>query len=116
MGVIQQFILDTIKYFTELNSEKALRFGMGALIIYLFIGHNNAIKTVNANLVACEKRTANMIAQRDSIFTLRYKEHNDEMQARLTLMEKILAETEKNKVSVNKVTNKIQSKILNDVH
>ena len=116
MGVIQQFFLDTIKYFTELNSEKALRFGMGALIIYLFIGHNSAIKTVNANLLACEHRTAHLITERDSIFTLRYKEHNDEMQARLTLMEKVLAETEKNKLSVDKISNKIQRKILNDVH
>ncbi len=116
MGALQQFFLDTIKYFTELNSEKALRFGMAALIIYLFVGHNSAIKTVNANLLACEHRTANLIAERDSVFTLRYKEHNDEMQARLTLMEKILAETEKNKLTVDKVSNKIQSKILNNVN
>jgi len=34
----------------------------------------------------------------------------------LTLMEKVLAETEKNKLSVDKISNKIQSKILNDVH
>ncbi len=111
MGAIQEFFLNTVKYFTELNSEKALRFGMGALIIYLFYGHNHAIQTVNDNLLACEKRTANLISERDSVFTLRYNEHNAEMQTRLELMEKVLAETERNKVAVNTISNKIQKKV-----
>lgn len=116
-----QILIDLIKYFTELSSEKALRFLLGTVAIslgsWIFIIQRNNAKAhaafkaeYQAQLLKCEFNVNRRLIERDSLFTLLYNVKVESLNNELKAIKDILAESKKDVKTVKKLADNIVDK------
>jgi hypothetical protein len=116
-----QILIDLIKYFTELSSEKALRFLLGTVAIslgsWIFIIQRNNAKAhaafkaeYQAQLLKCEFNVNRRLIERDSLFTLLYNVKVESLNNELKAIKSILAESKKDVKTVKKLADNIVDK------
>lgn len=119
-----QILIDLIKYFTDLSSEKALRFFLAGSVIclgsWIFIIQRNNAKAhsafkaeYQAQLLKCEFNVNRRLIERDSLFTLLYNVKVEALNTELKNIKELLQESKQNVKIVKKLTNNIVDKSTN---
>lgn len=119
-----QILIDLIKYFTDLSSEKALRFFLAGSVIclgsWIYIIQRNNTKAHNAfkaeyqaQLLKCELNVNRRLIERDSLFTLLYNVKVEALNTELKNIKDLLQESKQNVKIVKKLTSNIVDKSTN---
>jgi len=119
-----QVLIDLIKYFTDLSSEKALRFLLAGVAIslgsWIYIIQRNNAKVHEAfkqeyqeQLSKCEYNVSRRLVERDSLFALLYNVKVEALNNELKTIKELLEESKKNVKVVKKLTDNIVDKSVN---